>query len=274
VFESAVVSGFLWRCAGLKPHRERRVLATGQSHRSRNESGSLKTMGKNGSARNRWRGPPGGIKVGTTSNFLATGSRTLALTDSKSGIAMLCQISKRRNVAASMRGLPSASGPGTIMLDWLRPRHPRISDWPAPSTAWDLMAREGLGRTRRRRRRQKHPGGGYSLTALPRPRYSWCASVFSADRLRIQPLPKAQPPRTSGALPSGTRLRGRSAAALHWALSAASQDRSLRLRGAARGRRWLPNANVSHRVEQPTGCGWSLRRISSGHVDHGRFHAA
>lgn len=44
------------------------------------------------------------------------------------------------------------------LLDWLRPRHRRIRDWPAPSTIGDLLAREGLVRKRRRRRPVQHPG--------------------------------------------------------------------------------------------------------------------
>ena len=44
------------------------------------------------------------------------------------------------------------------LLDWLRPRHRRIRDWPAPSTIGDLLAREGLVRKRRRRRPLQHPG--------------------------------------------------------------------------------------------------------------------
>jgi putative transposase len=48
-------------------------------------------------------------------------------------------------------------GPITL-LDWLRPRHPKIQDWPAPSTVGDLLTREGLVRKRRRRRPVKHPG--------------------------------------------------------------------------------------------------------------------
>jgi transposase InsO family protein len=44
------------------------------------------------------------------------------------------------------------------LLDWLRPRHPKVRDWPAPSTVGDLLAREGLVRKRRRRRPIQHPG--------------------------------------------------------------------------------------------------------------------
>ncbi|HEY0779715.1 MAG TPA: IS481 family transposase [Gemmatirosa sp.] len=43
------------------------------------------------------------------------------------------------------------------LLAWLAPRHPRV-DWPAVSTAGDLLARRGLVRPRRRRRAPVHPG--------------------------------------------------------------------------------------------------------------------
>jgi transposase InsO family protein len=47
-------------------------------------------------------------------------------------------------------------GPAKL-LDWLAPRHPDL-DWPAVSTAGDLLARRGLITTRRRRRPHQHPG--------------------------------------------------------------------------------------------------------------------
>jgi transposase InsO family protein len=43
------------------------------------------------------------------------------------------------------------------LLDWLRPRHPRVA-WPAASTAGDLLKRRGLVRPRRRQRASVHPG--------------------------------------------------------------------------------------------------------------------
>ena len=43
------------------------------------------------------------------------------------------------------------------LLDWLEPRHPD-RDWPAVSTAGDLLARKGLVKKRRRRRHYQHPG--------------------------------------------------------------------------------------------------------------------
>ena len=43
------------------------------------------------------------------------------------------------------------------LLDWLRPRHSGL-DWPAVSTAGDLLARHGMVKKRRRRRHYQHPG--------------------------------------------------------------------------------------------------------------------
>ena len=44
------------------------------------------------------------------------------------------------------------------LLEVLRGRHPEIEDWPAASTAADLLARRGLVRKRRRRHPHQHPG--------------------------------------------------------------------------------------------------------------------
>jgi putative transposase len=44
------------------------------------------------------------------------------------------------------------------LLQYLEPRHRRITAWPAISTVGDLLAREGLVTKRRRRRRAVHPG--------------------------------------------------------------------------------------------------------------------
>src|SRR6478672_10191569 len=44
------------------------------------------------------------------------------------------------------------------LLRVLRDRHPEIEDWPAASTAADLLARRGLVRRRRRRHPHQHPG--------------------------------------------------------------------------------------------------------------------
>jgi putative transposase len=43
------------------------------------------------------------------------------------------------------------------LLDYLRPRYPRI-DWPAVSTVGDLLKRRGLVTPRRRRYKAAHPG--------------------------------------------------------------------------------------------------------------------
>lgn len=52
------------------------------------------------------------------------------------------------------------------LLQWLEPRHPG-SDWPAVSTAGDLLARHGLVNKRRRRRRHQHPGVVPASTTQP-----------------------------------------------------------------------------------------------------------
>jgi putative transposase len=52
------------------------------------------------------------------------------------------------------------------LLDYLAPRHPRI-DWPAVSTAGDLLARRGLVHKRRRRRPHLHPGVVPPTTTAP-----------------------------------------------------------------------------------------------------------
>jgi transposase InsO family protein len=56
-------------------------------------------------------------------------------------------------------------GPGKL-LDWLTPRHPDI-EFPAASTAGDLLARNGLVKKRRRRRTDQHPGVGPPTTTQP-----------------------------------------------------------------------------------------------------------
>src|SRR5437016_3957956 len=58
-------------------------------------------------------------------------------------------------ICAARRQHPSW-GPAKL-LAWLRPRQPAL-DWPAVSTAGDLLARRGLVKKRRRRRQWQHPG--------------------------------------------------------------------------------------------------------------------
>jgi transposase InsO family protein len=44
------------------------------------------------------------------------------------------------------------------LLDWLAPRHPHITQWPAKSTVGDLLLREGKIPKQRRKRSHQHPG--------------------------------------------------------------------------------------------------------------------
>lgn len=53
------------------------------------------------------------------------------------------------------------------LLVVLARQHPRISEWPAPSTVADLLARRGLVQKRRRRRASTHPGVVRPTTAAP-----------------------------------------------------------------------------------------------------------
>ena len=54
-----------------------------------------------------------------------------------------------------------------LLLDWLRPRHPKRADWPATSTAGAILTRAGLVPPRRRRRPTTHPGVVDPITAVP-----------------------------------------------------------------------------------------------------------
>lgn len=56
-------------------------------------------------------------------------------------------------------------GPAKL-LDWLSPRFPDV-EWPAVSTAGDLLARRGLVAKRRRRRPHQHPGVVPPTTQAP-----------------------------------------------------------------------------------------------------------
>jgi putative transposase len=67
-------------------------------------------------------------------------------------------------ICAARRQHPSW-GPAKL-LAWLRPRQPGV-EWPATSTAGDLLARRGLVKKRRRRRHYQHPGVVPPLTRQP-----------------------------------------------------------------------------------------------------------
>jgi putative transposase len=67
-------------------------------------------------------------------------------------------------ICAARRQHPSW-GPAKL-LAWLPPRHPGL-EWPAVSTAGDLLARRGLVKKRRRRRHWRHPGVVPALTTQP-----------------------------------------------------------------------------------------------------------
>ena len=67
-------------------------------------------------------------------------------------------------ICAARRQHPSW-GPAKL-LAWLRPRQPAL-DWPAVSTAGDLLARRGLVKKRRRRRHYQHPGVVPAITTQP-----------------------------------------------------------------------------------------------------------
>ena len=67
-------------------------------------------------------------------------------------------------ICAARRQHPSW-GPAKLVA-WLRPRYPAV-DWPAVSTAGDLLARRGLVKKRRRRRHYQHPGVVPPTTTQP-----------------------------------------------------------------------------------------------------------
>ena len=58
------------------------------------------------------------------------------------------------------------------LLAVLATRHPRITHWPAASTAADLLARHGLVQHRRRRRAPVHPGVVRPTTVAPNDRWT------------------------------------------------------------------------------------------------------
>jgi transposase InsO family protein len=61
------------------------------------------------------------------------------------------------NVLCATRRAHPSWGPKKL-LQYLAPRHRRITGWPAVSTVGDLLVRHGLVTKRRRRRRPIHPG--------------------------------------------------------------------------------------------------------------------
>jgi putative transposase len=67
-------------------------------------------------------------------------------------------------ICAARRQHPSW-GPAKL-LAWLQPRQPGL-EWPAVSTAGDLLTRRGLVTKRRRRRQWQHPGVVPALTTQP-----------------------------------------------------------------------------------------------------------
>ncbi len=84
-------------------------------------------------------------------------------------------------------------GPAKL-LDWLAARHPDI-EWPATSTAGDLLARRGLVVKRRRRRPHQHPGVVAPVTTTPNDLWTadfkgqfttrdgiWCYPLTIADQ--------------------------------------------------------------------------------------------
>jgi len=81
------------------------------------------------------------------------------------------------------------------LLDWLAPRHPHITQWPATSTVGDLLQRQGLVLTRRRRRSHQHPGAVPPHTQKPNDLWTadfkgqfntgngqWCFPLTIADQ--------------------------------------------------------------------------------------------
>lgn len=77
-----------------------------------------------------------------------------------------------------------------LLLDWLRPRHPRIHTWPAASTAGALLKREGLVPPRRRRRPTTHPGVVDPVTAVPNDLWTadFKGQFRTQDRIYCYPL--------------------------------------------------------------------------------------
>ena len=90
-------------------------------------------------------------------------------------------------LVSARRGHPDW-GPEKL-LQWLEPRHPGI-DWPATSTAGDLLARAGLVQKRRRRRPPHHPGVVPPTTAAPNDLWAtdFKGQFRTGDRIYCYPL--------------------------------------------------------------------------------------
>jgi len=76
------------------------------------------------------------------------------------------------------------------LLKVLKPRHPKIRQWPAPSTVADLLARHGLVQRRRRRRAVTHPGVVRPTTAAPNDLWTadFKGQFRTGDRVYCYPL--------------------------------------------------------------------------------------
>ena len=84
-------------------------------------------------------------------------------------------------ICAARRQHPSW-GPAKL-LAWLQRRSPAL-DWPAVSTAGDLLARRGLVKQRRRRRQWQHPGVVPVVTTQPNDLWTaiYCYPLTVADQ--------------------------------------------------------------------------------------------
>jgi transposase InsO family protein len=76
------------------------------------------------------------------------------------------------------------------LLIILGSRHPEITEWPAPSTVADLLARRGLVQHRRRRRPPMHPGVVPPVTTGPNDLWTadFKGEFRTGDRLYCYPL--------------------------------------------------------------------------------------
>lgn len=142
-------------------------------------------------------------------------------------------------------------GPAKL-LAWLRPRQPAL-DWPAVSTAGDLLARRGLVKKRRRRRHYQHPGVVSPTTTQPND--LWTADFkghFRTDprwhllpppdhRRPAHPLPPGVPPALDQRPRRAPRLRS---AVPRVRIAARHPHRQWRVRFATTGIHGLSQLNV------------------------------